>query len=147
VLALAQADTEEELTGPSWKIAFPNGEAGPRLRPLPRRPALKFRRSKNHQRQGRVCRRDGEAQGRAAAELLAAELPKEVLWHLLGQEYVLARGKPERFVRPVRWLSRCSIRPLFRWRLPASRQEMQSRGHRILHGERRSRLLHRLASI
>ena len=28
-LAVAQADTEEQLTGPSWKIAFPNGEAGP----------------------------------------------------------------------------------------------------------------------
>src|ERR1700733_1960581 len=25
----AQADIEEQLTGPSWKIAFPNGEPGP----------------------------------------------------------------------------------------------------------------------
>ncbi len=37
--------------------------------------------------------------GREAAELLAAELPKEVLEHLLGQEHVLARRQAGAFCK------------------------------------------------
>ena len=38
-----QADTEEQLTGPSWKVAFKDGAPTPPPRPLPRRPALQCR--------------------------------------------------------------------------------------------------------
>ncbi len=42
--------------------------------------------------------------GRAAAEVLAAELPKELAGIYWAKNMYWRPGKPERFVRPVRWL-------------------------------------------
>jgi glycyl-tRNA synthetase beta chain len=101
----AQADTEEKLTGPSWKVAFKDGvptaggeafakKAGVGVAAL----------EEGNEREGRVCGATVKRVGRAAAELLAAELPKEVLALYWAKNMYWRAGKPERFVRPVRWV-------------------------------------------
>ena len=75
-----QADTEEQLTGPSWKVAF-NGDA-----PTPAGQAFAKKAGVAVSALQKITTPKGEyvgasvkREGRAAAELLAAELPKEVL--------------------------------------------------------------------
>ena len=42
--------------------------------------------------------------GRGAAEVIAAELPKELAGIYWAKNMYWRAGKPERFVRPVRWM-------------------------------------------
>ncbi len=42
--------------------------------------------------------------GRGAAEVIAAELPKELAGIYWAKNMYWRPGKPERFVRPVRWM-------------------------------------------
>ena len=57
--------------------------------------------------------------GRDAVELLAAELPKEVLGLYWAKNMYWREGKPERFVRPVRWVVALLDAEWFPWRSPA----------------------------
>ena len=87
------------------------------------------------QRQRRVCWRYGEALGRAAAELLAAELPKEVLGIYWAKNMYWRAGKPERFVRPVRWVVALLDAAVVPLEIAGIAAGNASRGHRVLHGE------------
>ena len=134
----AQADTEEQLTGPSWKVAFKDG--APTTRPprlLRRRPASQLTAlEKVTNAKGEYVGATVKRQGRAAAEVLTADLPKEVLGHLLGQEHVLARrASRSGLCGRCAGLWRCWMRQLCRWRLPGIAAGNASRGHRMLHGE------------
>ncbi len=131
-----QADTEEQLTGPSWKVAFKDGaptaaaEAFAKKAGVPVASLEKITNAKGEY-VGATVRRAG----RAAAELLAAELPKEVLAIYWAKNMYWRAGKPERFVRPVRWvvaLLDASVLPLEIAGIAAGNA---SRGHRVLHGE------------
>ncbi|MDE3187087.1 MAG: glycine--tRNA ligase subunit beta [Acidobacteriota bacterium] len=132
----SQADTEEQLTGPSWKVAFKDGaptaaaEAFAKKAGVPVASLEKVTNAKGEY-VGATVRRAG----RAAAELLAAELPKEVLAIYWAKNMYWRAGKPERFVRPVRWvvaLLDASVLPLEIAGIAAGNA---SRGHRVLHGE------------
>jgi glycyl-tRNA synthetase beta chain len=135
-LALAQPDTEEQLTGPSWKVAFPNGEAGPAAVAFAKKAGVEVSAlTKITNAKGEYVGATVERKGRAASDLLATELPKEVLSIYWAKNMYWRAGKPERFVRPVRWLVAlldASVVPLEIAGIAAGNQ---SRGHRILHGE------------
>jgi glycyl-tRNA synthetase beta chain len=135
-LALAQPDTEEQLVGPSWKVAFPNGEAGPAAVAFAKKAGVEISAlSKITNAKGEYVGATVERKGRAAAELLAAELPKEALSIYWAKNMYWRAGKPERFVRPVRWLVALldsAVVPLEIAGIPAGKE---SRGHRILHGD------------
>ena len=132
----AQADAEEKLTGPSWKVAFKDGaptaaaEAFAKKAGVPVDALEKVTTPK-----GEYVGATVKRLGRATSELLAAELPKEVLALYWAKNMYWRAGKPERFVRPVRWvvaLLDSAIVPLEIAGITASNL---SRGHRILHGE------------
>jgi glycyl-tRNA synthetase beta chain len=74
-------------------------------------------------------------QGRAAAELLAAELPKEVLALYWAKNMYWRAGKPERFVRPVRWVVALLDAAIVPLEIAGIAAGNTSRGHRILHGD------------
>jgi glycyl-tRNA synthetase beta chain len=135
-LALAQPDTEEQLTGPSWKVAFPNGEAGPAAVAFAKKAGVEVSAlTKITNAKGEYVGATVERKGRAASDLLATELPKEVLSIYWAKNMYWRAGKPERFVRPVRWLVALldvSVVPLEIAGIAAGNQ---TRGHRILHGE------------
>jgi glycyl-tRNA synthetase beta chain len=130
-----QADAEEKMTGPSWKVAFKDGaptaaaEAFSKKAGVPVSALEKVTTPK-----GEYVGATVKKPGRAAADLLAAELPKEVLALYWAKNMYWRAGKPERFVRPVRWvvaLLDSSIVPLEIAGIAAGNA---SRGHRILHG-------------
>ena len=60
----SQADTEEKLTGPSWKVAFKDGAPTAAAEAFAKKAGVAVAAlEKVDQRQGRVCRRNGEAAG------------------------------------------------------------------------------------
>jgi glycyl-tRNA synthetase beta chain len=131
-----QADTEEQLTGPSWRVAFKDG--------IPTAAALAFAKKAGVEVAAleRVSNAKGEyvgatvrRAGRAAAELLAAELPKEVLGIYWAKNMYWRAGKPERFVRPVRWVAALLDSEVVPLEIAGIAAGRASRGHRVLHGE------------
>jgi glycyl-tRNA synthetase beta chain len=133
----SQADTEEKLTGPSWKVAFKDGAPTPAAEAFAKKagvPVASLEKVTNAK--GEYIGATVKRLGRAAAELLATELPKEVLGLYWAKNMYWRAGKPERFVRPVRWvvaLLDSSIVPLEIAGIAAGNA---SRGHRVLHGEK-----------
>jgi glycyl-tRNA synthetase beta chain len=70
-----------------------------------------------------------------AAELLAAELPKEVLGIYWAKNMYWRAGKPERFVRPVRWVVALLDSAVIPLEIAGIAAGHASRGHRVLHGD------------
>jgi glycyl-tRNA synthetase beta chain len=131
-----QADAEEQLTGPSWKVAFKDGVPTPAAEAFAKKAGVAVAAlEKVTNAKGEYVGATVKRPGRAAAELLAAELPKEVLGLYWAKNMYWRAGKPERFVRPVRWvvaLLDAAVVPLEIAGIVAGNA---SRGHRVLHGE------------
>jgi glycyl-tRNA synthetase beta chain len=134
-VAAGQADTEEKLTGPSWKVAFKDG--------APTRAAEAFAKKAGVAVEAleKVTNAKGEyvgvtvkRQGRKTAELLASELPKEVLSIYWAKNMYWRAGKPERFVRPLRWIVALFDSAVVPLEIAGIQASNASRGHRILHG-------------
>jgi len=132
----AQPDVEEQLTGPAWKVAFPNGAPGPAALAFAKKAGVEVAAlTKLTNAKGEYVAASAHRKGRAAAELLAAELPKEVLSIYWAKNMYWRAGKPERFVRPVRWLVALLDSEVIPLEIGGIRAGSLSRGHRILHGE------------
>ncbi|MGH9607824.1 MAG: glycine--tRNA ligase subunit beta [Terracidiphilus sp.] len=132
----AQADTEEKLTGPSWKVAFKDGAPAAAAEAFAKKAGVAVSALE------RVATPKGEyvgatvkRQGRTTTELLAAELPKEVLSLYWPKNMYWRAGKPERFVRPVRWVVALLDSAVVPLEIAGIGAGNASRGHRILHGE------------
>ena len=132
----AQADSEEKLTGPSWKVAFkddvptPAAEAFAKKAGVAVSALVKITTAK-----GEYVAATVKRQGVTAPQVLTAELPKEVLSIYWAKNMYWRAGKPERSVRPVRWvvaLLDSAVVPLEIAGITASNA---SRGHRVLNGD------------
>ena len=132
-----QADTEEKLTGPSWKVAFKDGAPTAAAEAFAKKAGVavtaieKVTTPKGEYVGATVIRA-----GRAAAELLAAELPKEVLGIYWAKNMYWRAAKPERFVRPVRWVVAMLDANVVDLEIAGIAAGNISRGHRILHGDK-----------
>src|SRR3954469_19517470 len=98
----AQADSEEQLTGPSWKVAFKDGAPTPAAEAFAKKAgvaveALEKITTPKGEYVGATVRRTG----RQAIEILSAEVPKEALSLYWAKNMYWREGKPERSVRPV----------------------------------------------
>jgi len=131
-----QADTEEKLSGPSWKVAFKDGAPTPAAEAFAKKAGVsvaaleKFTNAK-----GEYVGATVKRHGRAASELLASELPKEVLSLYWAKNMYWRAGKPERFVRPVRWVVALLDSAIVPLEIAGIAAGNASRGHRVLHGE------------
>jgi glycyl-tRNA synthetase beta chain len=131
-----QADTEEKLSGPSWKVAFKDGAPTPAAEAFAKKAGVsvaaleKFTNAK-----GEYVAATVKRLGRAAAEILASELPKEVLSLYWAKNMYWRAGKPERFVRPVRWVVALLDSTVVPVEIAGIAAGNASRGHRVLHGE------------
>jgi glycyl-tRNA synthetase beta chain len=103
-VAAAQADVEEQVTGPSAKVAFKDGQ------PTPAAHAFAKKVNTDIAKLQRITTPKGEYlaakvinKGRAASQILSEALPKE-LASIYWPKNMYWRAKSERFVRPVRWL-------------------------------------------
>jgi glycyl-tRNA synthetase beta chain len=134
VLAV-QSDTEERLTGPSWKVAFKEGEPTAAAEAFAKKSGVAVSAlEKVTTAKGEYLGATIKRQGRSALELLAAELPKEVLGIYWAKNMYWRAGKPERFVRPVRWVVALLDSAVVPHEIAGIAAGNASRGHRVLHG-------------
>ncbi len=132
-----QADAEEQLTGPSWKVAFKDGAPTAAAEAFAKKAGVAVAAlEKVTNAKGEYVGATVKRPGRAAAELLAAELPKEVLGLYWAKNMYWRAGKPERFVRPVRWVVALLDEAVVPLEIAGIAAGNSSRGHRVLHGER-----------
>jgi glycyl-tRNA synthetase beta chain len=131
-----QADVEEQLTGPAWKAAFPNGEAGPAAQAFAKKagvPVTELRKitTPKGEYTAATVHRPGQPAARVLTESLAQEIaalswPKTMYWRA---------GKPERFVRPLRWLLCLLDDAIVSLEFAGILAGNHSYGHRVLHGD------------
>ena len=132
----AQADTEEQLTGPSWKVAFKEGAATPAAEAFAKKAGVAVSAlEKVTTPKGEYVGVTVKRQGISATKLLATELPKEVLAIYWAKNMYWRAGKPERFVRPVRWVVSMLDAAVVPLEIAGIAAGQASRGHRVLHGD------------
>jgi glycyl-tRNA synthetase beta chain len=104
-VATQQPDVQEQLTGPSFKVAFKDGVPTPAAEAFARKagvPVAALEKISNAK--GEYVAATILQKGRAAGEILAELLPKEIAG-IYWAKSMYWRGKTaERFVRPLRWM-------------------------------------------
>jgi glycyl-tRNA synthetase beta chain len=138
-----QSDLEETLTGPATSIAFKNGE------PTPAAHAFARKASVDLSALTRVTTPKGEylaatilRKGQTASAVLAAQLPKELAALYWPKNMYWRAGKPERFVRPLRWLLALLDGEVIPLKFAGTKAANHTYGHRILHGQRPIDIFH-----
>ncbi len=128
-----QPDLEEQVLGPSTKVAFKDGKPTAAAEAFAKKVGLdpskldKVTTPKGEYLAARITRK-----GRPAAEVLTELLPAEIL-RLYWAKSMYWRGKAaERFVRPVRWLVALLDGQVIPLELAGARAGATSRGHRTL---------------
>ena len=100
-----QPDSVEELNGPATKIAFKEGVPTPAAEAFARKAGVPVAALKTVTTpKGEYLQASVIRAGKAASEVIAAELPKEIAAIYWAKNMYWRPGKPERFVRPVEWL-------------------------------------------
>ena len=100
-----QADVTEELVGPAVKIAFKDGKPGPAAEAFAKKCGVSVDALKRIETpKGEYVAASVTKKGRSAAEVIRAELPKEIASIYWAKNMYWRAGKPERFVRPVQWM-------------------------------------------
>ncbi len=104
-ISAQQSDVQEQLTGPSFKIAFKDGLPTPAAEAFARKagvPVTSLEKVANAK--GEYLAATVQKKGRSASEILAESLPKEIAG-IYWAKSMYWRGKSaEKFVRPVRWM-------------------------------------------
>ncbi|CAN5477250.1 glycine--tRNA ligase subunit beta [soil metagenome] len=104
-VAARQEDMSEELLGPATKIAYKDGVATPAAVAFAKKAGVAVEDLKTVATpKGEYLAATSVKAGRAAAEVIAAGLPKELAGVYWAKSMYWRAGKPERFVRPVRWM-------------------------------------------
>ncbi|MGB8028095.1 MAG: glycine--tRNA ligase subunit beta [Terracidiphilus sp.] len=131
-----QADNEKVVMGPSWKIALKDGAPTAAGEAFAKKAGIAVTELKKIETsKGEYVGATVKLTGRTAAEILAAELPREVLAIYWAKNMYWRGGKPERFVRPVRWVVAMLDSEVVPLAIAGIAAGNTSRGHRVLHGE------------
>lgn len=134
-VAERQQDMTEEVMGPAVKIAYRDGVPGPAAAAFAKKSgvdvsALKIVATAK----GDYVAATSVKAGQAASAVIADELPKEVANIYWAKNMYWRPGKPERFVRPVRWMVALlgdAVVPVSFGGYTAGRETY---GHRVLFG-------------
>jgi glycyl-tRNA synthetase beta chain len=104
-VAERQEDVAEELVGPSVKVAYKDGVATPAAVAFAKKAGVDVAALKTiTNAKGEYLAASSVKVGRGAAEVIAAEMPKELAGIYWAKNMYWRAGRPERFVRPVRWM-------------------------------------------
>ena len=135
-VAARQADVQEEMTGPAVKIAYKDGVATAAAMAFAKKAGVEVRALKTVTTpKGEYLAATAVRAGRAAAEVIAEEMPKELAGIYWAKNMVWRAGRPERFVRPVRWLVCLLGADVVPVSFAGKTAGRETRGHRVLHGE------------
>ena len=131
-VASGQPDVEEQVLGPSVKVAYKDGEPAPPAHAFAKKVGLSLAAVK------RVTTPKGEylaatlkKKGRTAREILADFLPKEING-ISWPKNMYWRKPGERFVRPVRWLVAMLDGEVVPLEFDGIAAGKTSRGHRVI---------------
>jgi glycyl-tRNA synthetase beta chain len=132
----SQADTEEELIGPSWKVAFKDGTPTAAAHAFAKKAGIPVEGlEKVTTAKGEFAGATVKRHGRPASEILGADLPKEALSLYWAKNMYWRAGKPERSVRPVRWVVALLDSAVLPLEIAGIQAGNSSRGHRVLYGD------------
>jgi glycyl-tRNA synthetase beta chain len=131
-----QANIKEQLTGPSWKVAFKDGEPTPAALAFARKAGVEVGQlEKLTNAKGEYVSTTVKRQGKPAAEILSAYLAKEIGTIYWAKSMYWRAGKPERFVRPLRWIVALLDHAIVPVEFGGIHAGNVSYGHRVLHGD------------
>jgi glycyl-tRNA synthetase beta chain len=129
----SQPDVTEQITGPSFKVAFKDGKPTPAAEAFAKKAGVDVAQlEKVTNPKGEYLAATVTRKGRKAAEILAEALPKEIAGIYWAKNMYWRAGKPERFVRPVRWIVALLDGEVIPLEFAGIRAGKHSRGHRIL---------------
>jgi glycyl-tRNA synthetase beta chain len=136
-----QEDVAEELVGPSVKIAYKDGVATPAAVAFAKKAGVSVEELKTvTNAKGEYLAATAVKTGRGAAEVIAAEMPKELAGIYWAKNMYWRPGKPERFVRPVRWMVAMLGAAAVPVNFGGYEAGAVTYGHRVLFGEQEIRL-------
>jgi glycyl-tRNA synthetase beta chain len=100
-----QEDVAEDLVGPSVKVAYKDGVPTAAAVAFAKKAGVSVDELKTvTNAKGEYLAATTMKAGRPAAEVIAAEMPKELAGIYWAKNMYWRAGRPERFVRPVRWM-------------------------------------------
>ncbi|MGZ4901201.1 MAG: glycine--tRNA ligase subunit beta, partial [Candidatus Angelobacter sp.] len=100
-----QPDVQEQLTGPATKVAYKDGQPTPAAHAFAKKAGVDVSQlQKVTTPKGEYLTAPVTNKGKPAAQVLAELLPKEIASIYWPKNMYWRTGKPERFVRPVRWI-------------------------------------------
>jgi len=130
----AQADVTEQITGPSFNVAYKDGQPTPAAVAFARKAGVDVSQlEKITTPRGEYLAAKITKKGRSAAEILAESLPKEIA-AIYWPKNMYWRKPNERFVRPVRWVVAMLDEATIPLEVAGIRAGKTSRGHRTLSG-------------
>ena len=129
-----QPDAEEQVLGPSFKVAFKDGQPTAAALAFARKVGVDVARlQKVETSKGEYLAANVINRGRAAADVLSESLPREIL-AIYWPKNMYWRSRNERFVRPVRWLLVLLDDNVVPMELAGKPAQKGTHGHRILAG-------------
>jgi glycyl-tRNA synthetase beta chain len=131
-----QQDVTEQLTGPAWKVAFKDDQPTPAAHAFARKAGVPVEAlAKQTTPKGEYVSAVVTRAGRSAAEILAEKLPAELGKIYWAKNMYWRPGKPERFVRPVRWMVALLDSAVVPVEFGGKVAGNLTYGHRVLHGD------------
>lgn len=128
-----QPDVTEQVLGPSLKVAFKDGKPTPAAEAFAKKVGVDVAKlEKVTNPKGEYLAATVTRKGRQAAEILAEAVPKEIAAIYWPKSMYWRPGKPERFVRPVRWLVAVLGDQVVPMEFGGAKAGAQTHGHRIL---------------
>ena len=128
----AQPDVTEQITGPSLAVAYKDGQPTAAAHAFAKKAGVEVSQlEKSSTPKGEYLSAKVTKKGRAASEILAELLPKEIQ-SIYWPKNMYWRKSSERFVRPVRWLVALLDAEVIPLEFDGIRAGNNSRGHRIL---------------
>ncbi len=130
-----QRDSVEDVFGPTFEVGFKDGKPTAAAIGFAKKtgtPIEDFIKASETADPEKRLLAHMRKQGRTAAEVLAELLPKEIAGIYWAKNMYWRAGKPERFVRPVRWLVAMLDDEVVPLEFAGIRAGSETHGHRIL---------------
>ena len=130
-----QSDVEEELLGPPVKAAYRDGKPTAAAEAFAKKAGVSLDALRTvTNAKGEYLVATAKRSGRTFAEIITSELPKEIAAIYWAKNMYWRAGKPERFVRPVQWLTCLLDREIVPLEWGGRIADRLTYGHRVLHG-------------
>ena len=132
-IAASQADAEEQVMGPATKIAYKDGQPTAAAQAFAKKVGVEVQKlEKVTNAKGEYLAATIKQKGLSAAEVLAGALSKEIAGLYWPKSMYWREGKPERFVRPVRWIVAMLDGEVVPLEFAGVKATAETCGHRVL---------------